>query len=424
MEMNTISNASARTLALFLLSLACFTACSQEETPSLDKLRGLMLDSPVANLEYGNGGRTDSNGYFRYSPEATVEFHLGDVSFGSAKGQDIVTPIDLTPGAFDESSLGVIQRTRFLMSVDADANPDNGIRIPDRLHERAWGMEVDFDSSQTEFEEQANLAMAIFAPVLGETRELVSSTDAQAHLVSSLRNANAGHYGGIWGRDVEVEDEGESEGGEGENDNEGESTTVFEVLGQWEIVMDRSGQITGWALGIEGEQEERLSGTVSTGGSIVFTGNVSNGAFQGNLGSCEMTGTWNDFSSPPGIFEGSCLSESDIFLGEVPEEMFGLYTGSYVGAGSVEKPVAIAPETSGDLTLAEPVGRGTILSLSSSGVADFVIVSIDGTRIAGTIDPDGDMEAIATNSEGEIEFRLVLEGDEDDGEGDEGGSQP
>ena len=117
-----------------------FVSCggSGSDTTSTTTQTGQFIDSPVANLEYqtssGITGKTDSNGYFKYKPGDTVTFKVGKVVIGEAEGQKLVTPLDLVVGENATENDTAIQEkvkliSAFLISLDSDGDPNNGIEI-------------------------------------------------------------------------------------------------------------------------------------------------------------------------------------------------------------------------------------------------------------------------------------------------------
>ena len=104
----------------------------------------VLYDSIVANARYDAGsgitGYTDSNGMFRYIEGQNIKFYIGDVFIGegqpvakpagvSVVTDKILTPLELVGAGADISNPKALKIVRFLMSLDRDHNPDNGIDI-------------------------------------------------------------------------------------------------------------------------------------------------------------------------------------------------------------------------------------------------------------------------------------------------------
>lgn len=129
-----------RFLFLFSLATLSLSGCSKDEIaetpepPSEPALvKGRFLDSPVEGLIYRTAtqeGTTPSSGEFQFMEGEKVSFFVGEIKIGEAIGQEILSPIDIaaTPDA-TINSLEVKNIAAFLQTLDADKNPDNGIKI-------------------------------------------------------------------------------------------------------------------------------------------------------------------------------------------------------------------------------------------------------------------------------------------------------
>lgn len=125
------------------LVLFVFYGCSKEEIsenptnpvlpPEATTQTGIFLDSPVEGLIYRTEsfeGVTNSKGEFQYKEREKVSFFIGSIKIGEAVGKNLLTPMDiaLTPNA-TINTLEVKNIAAFLQTLDADKNPDNGIKI-------------------------------------------------------------------------------------------------------------------------------------------------------------------------------------------------------------------------------------------------------------------------------------------------------
>lgn len=92
-----------------------------------------FIDAKVEGLTYeskSKSGVTDRDGNFEYMPGEEVTFSVGKLVLGSTKPLgDKVTPLDLVPDARDASDDKVTRILRTLQTLDADADPENGIKI-------------------------------------------------------------------------------------------------------------------------------------------------------------------------------------------------------------------------------------------------------------------------------------------------------
>jgi len=104
----------------------------------------VLYDSIVISARYDAGsginGYTDANGLFRYVEGQNVKFYVGDVFIGEGQPIDkpagisvvtdkILTPLGLAGAGDDIGNQKALKIVRFLMALDRDHNPDNGIEI-------------------------------------------------------------------------------------------------------------------------------------------------------------------------------------------------------------------------------------------------------------------------------------------------------
>ncbi len=96
---------------------------------------GAFRDSAVSGLYYSTfewKGYTDDSGSFNFQAGENITFSVGSVILGTTPAKKNITPIDLVPGAVDATNPTVINICRFLISLDDDGNPNNGIKISER----------------------------------------------------------------------------------------------------------------------------------------------------------------------------------------------------------------------------------------------------------------------------------------------------
>jgi len=145
---------------MFFLAIALLTACGGgggggSETSSLNS--GKFIDSPIEGLEYHTAtqsGTTDSQGNFRYEAGEEITFSIGDLVLGTTLAKGIVTPLDLVPGAQDETDPAVTNMLRLLQSLDADGDPDNSIQITPQIAYEVSGRQINFDSDVESFDNE------------------------------------------------------------------------------------------------------------------------------------------------------------------------------------------------------------------------------------------------------------------------------
>jgi hypothetical protein len=184
------------------------SACSDESSSH----RGYFIDSPVEGITYETNtlsGTTDRRGTFYFSPGEQVEFFVGGLSLGFAHGKDVITPLDLVPGANDENNQEVVNIVRLLITLDTDANPENGITIDREVQDAIPGMPVIFNQSYESFglDSHVQEILDIVNNTLGlsETAPRVLCTPEQAsvHLAATLDELSdyspSGHDGNASG---------------------------------------------------------------------------------------------------------------------------------------------------------------------------------------------------------------------------------
>ena len=157
-------------------------------TPPPTVQEGTFEDSIVEGLEYETAtqsGITDPNGIFNYMNGETITFSIGDIVLGQALTKEWMTPIDLVNGAVDATNPTVTNIARFLLTLDDDDNPYNGISIIESVREDALGRSVDFSLSIADFENDPDVQQVVdslTALTSAGQRDLVSSNYAQDHL--------------------------------------------------------------------------------------------------------------------------------------------------------------------------------------------------------------------------------------------------
>jgi hypothetical protein len=191
-------------LTLWLALPACSDGSSSH--------RGYFIDSPVEGITYETNtlsGTTDRRGTFYFSPGEQVEFFVGGLSLGFARGKDVITPLDLVPGASDENNQEVINIVRLLITLDTDANPENGITIVPEVHDAIPELAIIFNQSYESFaldspvQEIVDIVNDVLGPSETARRELCTAEQASAHLADTLDELTnytpAGHDGNASG---------------------------------------------------------------------------------------------------------------------------------------------------------------------------------------------------------------------------------
>jgi DNA-binding beta-propeller fold protein YncE len=104
------------------------TGCGETEVATAE---GVLLDAEIEGVSYKSGalsGVTGADGKFKYEVGQPVSFSIDGVTLGTVEGASFVTPIELT-GDTSAGGAGALAMAQWLQSLDADANPENGIKV-------------------------------------------------------------------------------------------------------------------------------------------------------------------------------------------------------------------------------------------------------------------------------------------------------
>lgn len=183
-------------ISLFGLS-ACGGGSGGSTTPAPVILSGVFKDSNVTGLSYVSGaqkGITDLKGKFAYEDGKDVAFSIGKVELGSAVGQAVMTPLDLVANG-QVATTEVVNRVRFLMMLDKDNTPSNGIEISKKVQTKAidWSA-VDF--SAADFLGEVSSIIVDASVEDGVSHSLPDAQAAMTHLKTTLLCSFAGAYVG------------------------------------------------------------------------------------------------------------------------------------------------------------------------------------------------------------------------------------
>ena len=331
---------------------------------------GVFVDSSVAGLKYVSGsisGVTDSNGTFTYEVGQTIRFYVGDILIGETTPKAILTPKDLVSGATVNNPI-VLKIARFLMSLDADNNPTNGILIPTSVENNAKGKTIDFATvNDTTLD-------GLIIQITGKST-VVTATEAQTHLTNTILNLFAGIYSGTYsGADS----------------------------GTWEVTIDGSGNITG-----SGKSNSQIlfgiTGSVNANGNMALTasGAAGEATYSGTLDVTTgiVSGTWQ-FVPPPGggTFSGNkitgirvSISPSAISVGAAGNQQFAAtVTGSLNQSVTwgVQEGSAGGTITSGGLyTAPSTPGIYHVVATSEADNSRSATATVTVTSVGDTIPP-------------------------------------
>lgn len=186
---------SKRTIYLFLALIltACGGGSDGGGSVGVTTATGQFKDANTSGVTFVSGnqtGVTDINGTFTYEVGNTITFSVGGVVLGSTNGQSLITPIDLVPSG--SSTSAVVQNiVRFLMMLDADGDPTNGITISAAVQTIAqtWPP-INFSTADLATELATIISDAVSAD--GGSHLLPDAAPAQAHLEQTLLCAYSG----------------------------------------------------------------------------------------------------------------------------------------------------------------------------------------------------------------------------------------
>ncbi len=191
-------------LALCLAGLgACNSGGGAPSSPAPQgaspSLSGQFIDAPVSGLSYVAGSDstlqlTDALGFFFYRAGERVLFSLGGIELGSAPGAPVITPLN----AVDGNARAALNMTRFLLTLDEDGNPANGLQLTGGVRSAATQHTQAVSAFDVEPSTFASTAVADFARHGngdGE-RRLRSESDAIAEQQCSAADLEDGHYDG------------------------------------------------------------------------------------------------------------------------------------------------------------------------------------------------------------------------------------
>ena len=331
---------------------------------------GQFKDSNTTGLSYVSGsqsGVSDENGKFTYEAGNTVTFSVGGVELGTSTGKSVVTPLDLELGG-TSGSLKVQNITRFLMMLDEDGNPENGISISPSIQESAqnW-LPVDFNSADLPTELTAIISDAKAAD--GGDHILPTTEAAKSHLESTLRCVYAGAY------------KGDFSGGDS---------------GYYGVLVDAdTGFVEGFAYSTQFNQSLALIGTRAFSydqNRTFVSGSTSTGAtFDGRFDSTDkLSGSWQ---SP--LYSGSFLGSR---IGGDKDAVYRL-TGSYTG-------INVGGLFSFDVDGSDKV-TGVAYSVFTDELFDLIgtlsdgnltATASNGTEITGTLGSDNQITAGTWNN--------------------------
>ena len=169
------------------------------EGPTIpETLTGQFKDANVEGLAYVSGeqrGITDSNGTFTCKKSDSVTFSVGGAEIGTSDCKEIVTPVDVVNDGTSDS-IEVKNIVKFLLVLDKDQDPSNGIHIPESVRRIAEDWEVNFSAS--DFSSILSPVVTAAERIYGDSRAAPDDVEAKTHLEKTFRCSYSGIYGGTY----------------------------------------------------------------------------------------------------------------------------------------------------------------------------------------------------------------------------------
>lgn len=165
-------------------TLAIMSACgggSGSGSGTVATQIGTFKDSAVAGLTQATAtqsGTTDASGRFQYKAGETVTFKLYGQEVATAVAYSTLTPFDSNDANWDIDH--AINLIRFLVTIDTDADPSNGITLPSIT----GVFNVNFKQDIFAFTTDATVANFLISYASG--RSLVTVQNAISHFNTTL----------------------------------------------------------------------------------------------------------------------------------------------------------------------------------------------------------------------------------------------
>ncbi len=171
--------------------------------PPPASIAGVFKDANVQGLSYTSGGEsgiTDGNGSFDCETSTSVAFSIGAIQLGSTDCATLVMPQHLA-GSGSLTDAEALNLTRFLLMLDMDGDPVNGIRISEAVQEVAetWP-QPDFTTGDLDAE-LAGIISDSFS-VDQTMHDLPDAAEALMHVQATAACAYSGAFRGSMSGDL------------------------------------------------------------------------------------------------------------------------------------------------------------------------------------------------------------------------------
>ena len=197
--MTRYASASTFTVLLYTLVSGCggSSSSSDPSNPSDNSATGVLLDSPVVNIDFqtaSQSGSTNDSGEFSFRSGEEITFSVGDITLPPVTASELITPLEMSDqGEVDDRVVNIL---RFLQSLDNDGVPENGLTITDSAKTAGTGFTIDFDQTITDFENDQNVINLVANDGSGQ---LVSEEDASDHFRKTLASEGISTDSGVVG---------------------------------------------------------------------------------------------------------------------------------------------------------------------------------------------------------------------------------
>lgn len=171
-------------------SVALVVACGGSggsPSTTTTPLTGFFIDSAVQGLTYTTAtqsGTTLADGGFKYLAGESVTFKMYGQTISSPLGFTYLTPFDSSDSTLNPNYS--INLVRFLMALDADSNPSNGITLPSYNQ----NININFNKSIADFQRNDNTEVINALAAIASGRQLPSVQAAVTHINQSLASIN------------------------------------------------------------------------------------------------------------------------------------------------------------------------------------------------------------------------------------------
>ena len=358
---------SALAIAVALALTACGSSDSGDSS-GVTTASGQFKDSNTTGISYVSGGQsgvTDTDGGFTYEVGQTTTFSIGGVTLGTTDGKSVITPIDLISGG-TSSSAEVQNIVRFLMMLDDNGNPSDGINISSAVQNIAssWSP-VSFSTTDLPTDLIDIISDAVSAD--NGIHALPSASAAQSHLESTLLCSYSGAYKGTFS---------------------GDDSGTFGFL-----VDAINGGVSGIAYSVPDDEYITLSGTEAISydqNSTFVSGNTNTGStFNGQFSSVnDVSGSWQNSTEPSsGSFSGErvggVLSATHRFTGTISGDSIGLVSLDVDASNNITGVTYNVPDDTMS-TLSGSVSGTTLTAVTSAGTTVTGTLNTSTGTLSGT----------------------------------------